>query len=119
MEVSGSGLKVGDTRKFRFVAYKHIFWTKLEGETVMEVTESSPTRIKSVVTKDDSYIDHYIKWKGAEIVLDPIDDKKTKVTWKLSFHRIYDPYWYFGTLQEYAAKLAAEEMIDHAATPRV
>ena len=41
----------------------------------------------------------------------------TLVTWRLSFHRKYDPYWYFGTLQRYAVGLVAEELIAHAATP--
>jgi hypothetical protein len=117
-EMSGGGLNVGDERKAKFIAYKHIWWSKVEGDLILKISESTPTKIKFDVAKDDSYLSHYLKWQSSEVLLEPLDENHTKVTWKLSYQRILDPAWYFSPMQRYAVSLAAEELIDHIATPR-
>jgi hypothetical protein len=116
--ISGEGLQVGDTRRATFVAYKHIFWNRVEGDAVFTITETSPRKITFTLVSDTSYVEHYLGWKTSEVELTPVDPDNTEVTWKLTFHRKYDPYWYFGTLQKYTVRLVARELIDHAATPR-
>jgi hypothetical protein len=118
VSIEGDGLAVGDTRRATFVAYKHIFWNRIEGTAVFKVTEASERRIAFELASDTSYVAHYLGWKRSEVELAPAPNGGTLVTWRLSFHRKYDPYWYFGTLQKYAVGLVAEELIDHAATPR-
>ena len=118
VDVQGGGLGVGDTRSATFVAYKHIFWNRLEGTAVFKVVEASERKIAFELASDTSYVAHYLGWKRSEVELTPTTNGATLVTWRLSFHRQYDPYWYFGTLQKYAVGLVAEELIDHAATPR-
>jgi hypothetical protein len=118
VDVQGGGLGVGDTRSATFVAYKHIFWNRLEGTAVFKVVEASERKIAFELASDTSYVAHYLGWKRSEVELTPTTNGGTLVTWRLSFHRKYDPYWYFGTLQKYAVGLVAEELIDHAATPR-
>ena len=113
------GLKVGDETRVHFIAYKHIWWNKIEGDLVMKVEESTSDRIKFNIIRDDSYIGHYLKWETSEIFMEPLDKNLTRVTWKLRYKRIYDPAWYFGPLQHYAVKLSAEELITHVATPRI
>lgn len=117
VSVQGSGLQLGDTRRATFVAYKHIWWNRIEGDAVFSVSEASERKIVFTPVSDSSYVGHYLTWRGSEIDLEPVDDYHTRVTWTLSFHRKYDPSWYFGPLQRYAVRLAAEEFIDHAATP--
>ena len=117
VSVQGSGLQPGDIRRATFVAYKHIWWNRIEGDAVFAVSEASERKIVFTPVSDSSYVGHYLTWKGSEIDLEPVDDHNTRVTWTLSFHRKYDPSWYFGPLQRYAVRLAAEEFIDHAATP--
>lgn len=116
--ITGQGLNVGDERVVNFVAYKHIWWSKVEGDLVLKIAQSEPNQIRFDIVKDDSYLSHYVKWQGSCVMLKPIDDNKTKVTWRLSYKRLYDPAWYFYPLQTYAVKLAARELIDHAATPK-
>jgi hypothetical protein len=116
--VQGEGLGVGDTRSATFVAYKHIFWNRIEGTAVFKVAEASESKIAFELASDTSYVAHYLGWKRSEVELTPTANGDTIVTWRLSFHRKYDPYWYFGTLQKYAVGLVAEELIDHAVTPR-
>jgi hypothetical protein len=116
--MEGKGLGVGDTRRATFVAYKHIFWNRVEGDAVFVITEATDRKVTFSLASDTSYVSHYVGWKKSQVELTPIDANHTQVTWALSFHRKYDPYWYFGTLQKYAVSLAAEELIDHAATPQ-
>ena len=41
----------------------------------------------------------------------------TRVTWTLRYRRGLDPAWYFGPMEQYAARLAAGYLIDTVATP--
>jgi hypothetical protein len=111
------GLNVGDESTIKFTAFKHIWWTKVEGSLILKVVGSAPNHIQFAAIRDDSYLSHYMKWNSSEILMEPVDNENTSVTWKLSYERILDPSWYFGPLQNYAANLAAEELIDHVATP--
>ena len=115
--IAGDGLAVGDTRSATFVAYKHIFWNRIEGTAVFKIVEAAESKIAFELASDTSYVSHYLDWRRSEVELEPAPGG-TRVTWRLSFHRKYDPYWYFGTLQKYAVGLVAEELIDHVATPR-
>jgi hypothetical protein len=90
----------------------------VEGALVLKVSVLGPDGIRFVATGDDSYLSHYLEWKSSEVALQPIDAAHTQVTWTLAYRRILDPSWYFGPMQRYAVRLAAEELIDHVATPR-
>jgi hypothetical protein len=117
VSVAPLGLNLGEESKIHFVYVKHIWWTKVEGDLVLKVIESSPDKIVFSTVRDDSYLSHYLKWQRSEVSLVALDDRHTQVTWRLTYRRILDPYWYFGPMQNYAVRLAAEELIDHVATP--
>ena len=108
---------MGDVRQATFVAYKHIWWTKVEGDLAFKISESTPDRIKFIVTKDTSYVSHYLQWHTSEVFLQALDAEHTKVIWKHEYTRLLDPAWYFGPLQYYAVKLTTEQLIDRVATP--
>jgi hypothetical protein len=116
--VPALGLNVGDETRIEFVAYKHIWWTKVEGALVLKATKSEANQIEFVALSDDTYLSHYLTWQESIVELTPINTSQTRVTWTLSYQRKLDPAWYFGPLQHYAAWLAAGELIDHVATPR-
>jgi hypothetical protein len=118
LTVTPLGLNLGEETKIHFVYVKHIWWTKVEGDLVLKVIESSNDRILFSTVRDDSYLSHYLKWQSSEVSFVAIDDHHTQVTWRLTYKRILDPYWYFGPMQNYAVRLAAKELIDHVATPR-
>ncbi len=115
--IEGEGLDVGSQRVVNFIAYKQIWWNKVEGSLVLRVAQNDSQHIKFDILKDSSYLSHYLKWQNSEVWLDPIDSTHTKVTWTLAYERILDPAWYFGPMQKYAVKLAAKELIDNVATP--
>jgi hypothetical protein len=117
VSVAPLGLNLGDETRIHFVYVKHIWWTKVEGELVLRVVESSKDKIVFEAVSDDSYLSHYLQWQGSEVSLATIDEHHTQVTWRLTYKRILDPFWYFAPMQNYAVHLAAEELIDHVATP--
>jgi hypothetical protein len=112
------GLLVGDETRIDFVAYKHIWWTKVQGALVLKVMKSEPDRIEFAAISDQSYLSHYLTWQKSVVALEALDEKHTRVTWTLSYRRKLDPSWYFGPLQHYAVWLSAGELIDHVAAPR-
>jgi hypothetical protein len=116
-EIAGQGLNIGDERTVKFVAYKHIWWTRVEGDLVLKVTENRGGHIRFAIVKDESYLSHYLKWEASDVSLESVDATHTKVRWALSYERSLDPAWYFGPMQHYAVELAASELIDHVATP--
>jgi hypothetical protein len=118
VSVAPLGLEIGDEARIHFVYMKHIWWTKVEGDLVLRVTDSTQDKIVFKVMSDDSYLSHYLKWHDSEVSLATIDNHHTQVTWRLTYTRILDPIWYFSPMQNYAVRLAAEELIDHVATPR-
>ena len=109
--VTGSGLQIGDSRRATFVAYKHIWWTRVQGDLVMHVADSTPDHIRFVVDSDDSYLSHYLHWQQSVVDFKPLDATHTEVTWTLTYQRILDPIWYFGPMQRYAVGLTADKLI--------
>ena len=116
VQIEGEGLVVGDIRQAKFVAYKQIWWNRVEGMLAFKVIESEPHRIKFAITRDDSYVSHYLKWLSSEVHLESVEEG-TLVTWKHEYTRLLDPAWYFGFLQYYAVKLTTEQLIERVATP--
>ncbi|MDP9196162.1 MAG: hypothetical protein M3O22_05260 [Pseudomonadota bacterium] len=117
VHISGQGLEPGDERRAHFVAWKHIWWTKVEGDLVFQVAESTPGSITFRVVKDDTYISHYLKWLSSRVRLEAVDDSHTRVTWTHEYQRLLDPVWYFGPLQHYAVALTTEQLVRYVATP--
>jgi len=68
--------------------------------------------------EDTSYISNYLKLHGTEINLEAIGNNETKVSLRIKYHRLLDPVWYFGPLQEYAVGLTAQFLLDEVITPK-
>ncbi len=110
----GEGLDVGDERRLNFEYKKWIFSNIHKGSTVFRVAESNANYIRFEIPHDDSYISNYLTWKSSEVFLEPFDEGKTKITWRLSYERKLDPYWYFGPMQSYATWLTARVLTENA-----
>ena len=117
VNITGEGLDIGDERIVKFIAYKHIWWNKIEGDLRLKIAQYNDNHVQFEIVSDTSYLDHYLKWRSSDVSLESLDENHTQVTWTLTYDRIYDPAWYFGPMQRYAVKLAAQELIDHVATP--
>jgi hypothetical protein len=57
---------------------------------------------------DDTMIAHWLKWRGVSIAWSPIDRDHTRLQWTMEYRRQLDPAWYFGPVERYAVRLAAD-----------
>jgi hypothetical protein len=46
-----------------------------------------------------------------------VDAATTSVTWTIRYRRDLDPAWYFGPMERFIVKRAADYLIDSVATP--
>lgn len=87
------------------------------GDLVLALEEARPGLVRWRALSDDSHMTHFLDWRSAQVEWQPIDSQTTRVTWTLRYHRRLDPAWYFGPMEEYAARLAARYLIESVATP--
>ena len=117
VKTSGSGLNVGDERKLDYIYKKWIFTNEKSGSTVFRITESTGNYIRFDIPHDKSYLSSYLTWQSSEVFLIPINENRTKVTWRLSYTRKLDPVWYFGPMQHHYVTQAAKALVDNVANP--
>jgi len=111
-EATGSGLEVGALRTIHFAGGEG-----RPGDLVLRVEDSQPGYVRYVALSDHSKVAHWLAWRTSEISWTPVDAQHTRVTWTLRFERKLDPAWYFGPWERYAARLAAQSLIQANATP--
>jgi hypothetical protein len=87
------------------------------GDLVLALEEARPGLVQWRAVSDDSHMTHFLDWRSAQVKWEPIDAQTTRVTWTLRYHRRLDPAWYFGPMEEHAARLAAGYLIEAVATP--
>jgi hypothetical protein len=87
------------------------------GDLVLQLLESGPGVVRWRAVSDDSHMTHFLRWREATVRWRAVDEHRTEVTWSLRFRRGLDPAWYFGPWERYAARLAAQYLIDAVATP--
>lgn len=109
---NGSGLRVGDERRVMFAHGQHH-----NGALVMRVVSADSASVVFAPLADSSYITHWLSWEEAAVRWEPAGDRRTRVTWTLSYRRRLDPAWYFAPLERYGASLAAGYLIETLATP--
>jgi hypothetical protein len=109
---TGSGLEVGALRTIHFAGGEGH-----PGDLVLRVEESRPGYVRYSALSDHSKVAHWLAWRTSEISWTPVDAQHTRVTWTLRFERKLDPAWYFGPWERYAARLAAQTLIQDNATP--
>lgn len=111
--VAGAGLAVGDTRRVEFHHGHH------PGTLRLDVVRSDERAVSFAAISDDSYITHWLSWRGADVTWTEIAPGRTEVRWTLRYWRRLDPAWYFAPLERYGVTLAAGYLIETLATPRI
>jgi hypothetical protein len=99
---SGSGLRVGDERTVRFHDMPR------DGALTMRIDRREDGRATFQPVSDDTMIAHWLKWRGVSIAWSPIDRDHTRLQWTMEYRRQLDPAWYFGPVERYAVRLAAD-----------
>ena len=112
LEAHGEGLQLGATRTIHFAGGEG-----RPGDLLMRVEESRPGYVRFRAISDQSKVAHWLDWNSSEVEWTALDATHTRVTWTLHFDRRLDPAWYFRPWERYAARLAADYLIQANAAP--
>jgi hypothetical protein len=114
LEATGSGLALNSPRTIHFAGAEG----DPPGDLVMRVASSKNGYVRFEVISDSSKLLQWVRWQSSEVAYTPIDATHTKVTWRISFDRQLDPYWYFAPWEQFAVRQAANYLITANATPK-
>jgi hypothetical protein len=114
LSAHGAGLAVGDLRTIHFAGAEG----DPPGDLVMRVTAARPGYVCFDSVSDSSKLTQWIRWRSSEVTYRPVDSTHTAVTWRISFDRQLDPFWYFTPWEKIAVHQAADYLIAANATPR-
>jgi len=109
---SGHGLAVGDTRVITFGT-----GNGRQRELVMRVAQRGPGWVHFQPVSDATKIAEWLDWQSADVSWTDLGDGRTQVRWALTYQRRLDPAWYFGPWESLVTTLAADYLIQSAATP--
>ena len=82
------------------------------GQLLLHLDEVSPTYIRTLVTKNTSYLAGYMDIDGTSVTFEPLPGGGTRVSRSLRYERHLDPSWYFGPLQNLAMRQSAAYLIE-------
>ena len=86
-------------------------------DLVMEVAASGSDWVRFRPVSDATKIAEWLTWQSAEVSWTDLGDGRTRVRWALTYQRSLDPAWYFGPWESLVTTLAADYLIQSAATP--
>lgn len=110
--VQAGTLRAGDVHRLHFV-YRRWFFTNVQrGDMAIRIAEVSPSRIRTEIVQNDSYLSHYMKIDGTEVRFREMAGGRTQVSLTVKYHRLLDPSWYFGPMEQLAARQSARYLID-------
>jgi len=112
--VNGSGLAVNDLRTIHFSGAEG----DPPGDLIMRVTASGPGHAHFETVSDSSKLTQWLRWTSSDVAWQLVDANHTSVTWRISFDRQLDPFWYFAPWEHLAVGEAAKYLISANATPR-
>jgi hypothetical protein len=110
---SGHGLAAGDRRVVTFVVPRG----GRQRDLVMEVAANGPGWVRFRPVADATKIAEWLTWQSADVSWTDLGDGRTRVRWALTYQRSLDPAWYFGPWESLVTTLAADYLIQSAATP--
>jgi hypothetical protein len=87
------------------------------GDLVLILEERRPGYLRWRAFSDTSHVTHFLRWREIIAEWSPAGFGTSQVTWTIRYERSLDPAWYFGPLERYAVRLAADYLIDAVATP--
>lgn len=109
--IEAGSLGVGDVHRLHFTYKKWFFANYSEGEMLIRIAEVTPQHIRTEITRNTSYLSHYMRIDGTDVQFTPLDDGKTRISLTVKYHRLLDPSWYFGPMQQLAAEQSARYLV--------
>lgn len=109
--IKAGTLAQGDVHNLHFT-YKRWIWSNFQkGEMDVLIAEVGDRHIRTEITKNTSYLSHYMEIKGTDVRFTPLANGQTEVSLTVKYRRLLDPAWYFGPLQQFAADKSAEYLV--------
>jgi hypothetical protein len=114
LQARGSGLALNSLRTIHFAGAEG----DPPGDLVLRVADAKTGYVRFEVISDSSKLLQWVRWQSSDVMYTAIDPTHTRVTWRISFVRQLDPYWYFAPWEAFAVRQAANYLITANATPR-
>ena len=108
--IAGS-LNSGDIHKMHFTYKRWLFANAHTGEMHVQIAKVSPDHIRTQIIRNDSYLANYMKIEGTDIRFETLASGGTRVALTVRYQRLLDPAWYFGPMQQVAAKQSAKQFL--------
>ena len=115
-DIQAGSLNKGDVHRIHFRYHRWFVTNTHEGSMSLQIADVSDERIKTTILDDTSYIANYIRFKGTEILLQPIDAHHTRVSLSVNYERKLDPYWYFSPLTRFGVSRMAGFLVQEMIT---
>jgi hypothetical protein len=110
--VEAGSLGVGDVHRLHFTYKKWFFANYSEGEMLIRIAAVEPQHIRTEITRNSSYLSHYMRIEGTDVRFTPLSDGRTRVALTVKYQRLLDPSWYFGPMQQAAAEQSARYLVE-------
>lgn len=110
--VEAGSLAVGDIHRLHFTYKRWFFANVHRGEMAIRINEVGPRQVRTEIVGNTSYLKNYMRIDGTRVRFDPLADGRTRVTLTLRYHRLLDPAWYFGPMQQLAAEQSARYLVE-------
>jgi hypothetical protein len=110
--VEAGTLNPGDVHTLHFTYKKWFFTNYSQGVMRIRIAEVGPARIRTEILENTAYLSHYMKIDGTEVRFTDLGGGRTRVALTVKYHRLLDPAWYFGPMEQFAAEESAEYLIE-------
>jgi hypothetical protein len=110
--VAGS-LGVGDMHHLHFTYKKWFFANYSEGQMDVRIAAVEPQHVRTEIIRNTSYLSHYMRIDGTDVRFTHLPGGRTRIALTVKYHRLLDPAWYFGPMQQLAAEQSARYLVDN------
>lgn len=110
-KVAAGTLNEGDIHKLHFTYKRWVFTNAHKGEMHVKIAKVSPRYIRTELIRNDSYLASYMQIDGTDVRFTPLADGTTRVALTVRYERRLDPAWYFGPMQNLAARQSAKQFL--------
>ncbi len=111
-KIHAGTLNAGDVHNLHFTYKKWGFGNFHKGEMDILISQVNPQHIQTTITKNTAYLSHYMNIEGTEVHFTPLETGGTQISLTVKYERLLDTVWYFGPMQQLAAKQSAKYLTD-------
>jgi hypothetical protein len=111
-QVKAGSLGVGDMHYLHFTYKKWFFGNYSQGAMQVRIAAVEPQHVRTEIVQNTSYLSHYMRIDGTDVRFVPLPGGRTRIALTVKYHRLLDPAWYFGPMQQFAAEQSARYLVE-------